>query len=131
MIPGKRLELEAFAREQLFHELFEAPVERPASATSVREDETSLLDEALEVLLGLWRKIGGVVAVQESDWRLEHFLNAGDSGVDNLPHEQVLPVGRNDRNNVAHVVRVVVPVHFWPMDQLIDEDRSAALGQEQ
>src|SRR5262249_15011110 len=116
---------------KFFHELLETPVKRPAPATRVREDEASLLDEALQVLPGLRRKIGDVMAVQERDRRLQHLLNACNSGIDNLPRQEVFPIGGDDRNNVAHVVRIVVPVHFWPMDKLVDEDRGAAFGQEQ
>ena len=59
MVVGEGLELDARVREELFHQSFEAPVERPAAAAGVGEDESSLFDKRLEVLLGLRPKTRG------------------------------------------------------------------------
>ena len=89
---------------------------RPAAAAGVGENETPLLDKRLEVLLGLLRKLGGLVPVEEHDRGLKHLLNRGGPRVDNLPGEKVFPVFRDDRYDVANVVGVVVPVLAPRMD---------------
>ena len=52
-------------------------------------------------------------------------------GVDDLPGQKVLPVGRDDRDDVANVVGVVVPVLLGRVAELVDQDRRAPLGEEQ
>ena len=52
-------------------------VELGAAATGLGEDEAPLLDKVAEVLSGLGRKLGRLVAVEESDRGLEHVLDRG------------------------------------------------------
>ena len=94
-------------------------VEIPAAAAGIGEDETSLVDELASFCLAWGSKLGCFVAVEEDDRGLEHLLNGRDLGVDDLPGEQVLPVVRDDRDDVANIVRVVVPVRFGRMGSLL------------
>src|SRR5271165_285801 len=118
MIGGQRSELELFTGEELYHQPFEALVECPIAAAGIGEDETSLFDKFAEVGRGLGRKIRRFVAVEESNGRLEHLLKVGVFGVDDLPGEEVFPVLGDDGDDVANVVRVVVPVLEGRMAEL-------------
>ena len=71
------------------------------------------------------------MSVEEDDGGLEEVGDGGDGGVDDLPGEEALPVAGDDGDEVADVVGVVVPVAAGPMAELVDQDRRAALGQEQ
>ena len=76
-------------------------------------------------------ELGGLVPVEEDDGGLEQVGDGGDGGVDDLPGQEVLPVAGDDGDEVADVVGVVVPVAAGAVAELVDQDRGAALGQEQ
>ena len=131
VVVGEGPELVLLLGEELLHELLEAGVELGAGAAGVGEEEAPLLDVVAEVLLGQGVELGGLVAVEEDDGRLEEVGDGGDGGIDDLPGEEVFPVAGDDGDEVADVVGVVVPVAAGPVAELVDQDRGAALGQEQ
>ena len=131
MVIGKGSELVLFLGEELLHELLEAGIELGAGAAGVGEQEAALLDVLAEVLLGLGTELGDAVAIEEDDGGLEEVGDGGESGIDDLPGEQVFPVARDDRDEVADVIGVVVPVAAGPVAELVDQHRGAALGQKQ
>ncbi len=52
-------------------------------------------------------------------------------GVDHLPGQKGFPVTRYGIHDVSDVVRVVVPVAGWGVDQLVNQDRRASFGKKQ
>src|SRR5208337_3784874 len=131
VIIGKGPKLEALIGEEFLHELLESGIEIGAGAAGVGEEEPALLDVVAEVLLGQDIELGDLVSVEEDDGRLEEVGDGGESGIDDLPGEEVFPVARDDGDEVADVVGVVVPVSPGPVAELVDQDRRAALGQKQ
>ena len=77
MIRRKRSKLKLILGEDLLHQSLEAPVEFPAAAAGLGEDETSLFDEVAKVLFALEVEIRRFVAVEENDGGLEHVLDGG------------------------------------------------------
>ena len=129
---GERPELVLLLGEDLLHQLLEALVELRTAAAGVGEDEAPLLDELAEVLPGRGGELGRVVAVEEE----RSGPGAGPAtvavvGSTTCQVSRCLPVAGDDADEVADVVGVVVPVAAGAVAELVDQDRRAALGQEQ
>ena len=131
MVLGEGPQLVFRLGEDLRHQLLESLVKLFAAATGLGEQKSPLLDELAQVLLGDGRKLGGMMAVEEDDRGLEQLRQRGDAGIDDLPGQQALPVARDDIHDVSDVVGVVVPVAGRGMDELVDQDRRAPLGEKQ
>src|SRR5208337_473134 len=131
VIIWERSKLVLVQGEDHLHQGPEALIEIGVGATGVGEDETTVLDVVAEVLLSDGIELGDFVSVEEDDGRLKEVCDGGDGGIDDLPGEEVFPVARDNGDEVANVVGVVVPVAPGPVAELVDQDRRAALGQEQ
>ncbi len=130
MLRRQLAELVLLLGEDVLDQEAEALVELVLAAAGVDEQEAALIDVVADVLAGRLGELGHAMAVEEEDRGLEQVLHRRAVGIDDLPGQEALPVARDDVDEVAHVVGVVVPVIGREVVQLVDQHRRAALGQE-
>jgi hypothetical protein len=131
MIRRKWLERVFLLGKDLLDQFREPLVKLGSAATGFRENDTTFFDVLPQALAGSRRKIGRAVAVKIDDRGLKQLGQGGDAGIEDLPGKQVFPVARDDADDIADVVRVVIPVLSPAKAQLVDQDGRAPLGEEQ